>query len=109
MVKQGDIIMVNFNPQLGHEQAGYRPAVIISNDIFNEKTKLVIACPITSTDNGFPLHVEIADTSSIKGFIMCEQIKTLDLNIRDYKVVDIIKNKTLSTVLDIIYSEIEKI
>ena len=46
MVKQGTIIKINFNPQSGHEQAGYRPAVVISNNIFNEKAKLSIVCPI---------------------------------------------------------------
>jgi mRNA interferase MazF len=49
MVKQGDIIKLDFNPQAGHEQAGYRPAVVISNNFFNNKTNLTIVCPITNT------------------------------------------------------------
>ena len=48
MVSHGDIIKLNFNPQKGHEQAGYRPAVVISNGFFNKKTNLAILCPITN-------------------------------------------------------------
>ena len=59
MVKQGDIIKVSFNPQMGHEQAGYRPALVVSNDIFQAQTKLAVVCPITNTDNKFPLHVSL--------------------------------------------------
>ncbi|MBP1592114.1 MAG: type II toxin-antitoxin system PemK/MazF family toxin, partial [Oscillospiraceae bacterium] len=55
MVNQGDIIKVNLNPQRGHEQAGYRPALVVSNDTFNTYAKLAIVCPITNTDNQFPL------------------------------------------------------
>lgn len=53
MVKQGDIIKINFNPQVGHEQAGYRPAIVVSNNFFNEKTNLTIVCPITNTASDF--------------------------------------------------------
>lgn len=59
MVKQGSIIKINFNPQSGHEQAGYRSAVVISNNTFNEKARLAIVCPITNTKNNFPLHIPL--------------------------------------------------
>lgn len=59
MVEQGTIIKVNFNPQAGHEQAGYRPSVVVSNNIFNKKTNLTIVCPITNTNNRFPLHIPL--------------------------------------------------
>ena len=49
MVKQGDIVKLSFNPQKGHEQAGFRPAVVVSNDVFNRNAKLAILCPITNT------------------------------------------------------------
>ena len=82
MVKQGTIIKINFNPQSGHEQAGYRPAVVISNDVFNEKTKLSIVCPITNTDKHFPLHISLDERTNTTGVILCEHIKSLDLNSR---------------------------
>ncbi|WP_367116815.1 type II toxin-antitoxin system PemK/MazF family toxin [uncultured Fenollaria sp.] len=59
MVEQGDIIKLSFNPQKGHEQAGFRPALVISNKVFNKNTNLAILCPITNTDNKFPLHVPL--------------------------------------------------
>lgn len=53
--KQGDIVFLDFNPQSGHEQAGRRPGVVINNDKFFIKTRLAVVCPITNTNNKFPL------------------------------------------------------
>jgi len=109
MVKQGSIIKLNFNPQAGHEQAGYRPAVVLSNNIFNEKTNLTIVCPITNTNNDFPLHVPLDNRTKTTGVILCEHIKALDLNRRKYQIVETIPNDILENVIDIVYSEIERI
>ncbi len=111
MVKQGTIIKVNFNPQSGHEQAGYRPAVVISNDIFNEKTNLTIVCPITNTNtnNHFPLHIPLDERTKTTGVILCEHIKAIDLNTRKYQVIEKLPDDITDNVIDIIYSEIEKI
>ena len=78
MVEQGDIIYINFSPQSGHEQAGHRPALVVSNKIFNEKTGMTILCPITTKDNGFPLHLPLVGTEKIFGYVMCEHIKAFD-------------------------------
>ena len=109
MVRQGTIIKINFNPQAGHEQAGYRPAVVISNNIFNKKAKLAIVCPITNTNNNFPLHVNLDDRTKTTGVIMCEHIKTLDLNSRNYQEVEQLPNDILQNVINIVYAEIEQI
>lgn len=109
MVKQGSIIKLNFNPQAGHEQAGYRPAVVLSNNIFNEKTNLTIVCPITNTNNDFPLHVPLDNRTKTTGVILCEHIKALDLNRRKYQIVETIPSDILENVIDIVYSEIERI
>lgn len=109
MVKQGTIIKINFNPQAGHEQAGYRPAVVISNDIFNNKTKLSIVCPITNTNNHFPLHIPLDNRTKTTGVILCEHIKALDLNSRTYQVIEDLPKDILENVIDIVYSEIEQI
>lgn len=109
MVKQGDIIKVNFNPQRGHEQEGFRPALIVSNNYFNQKTNLVIACPITNTNNKFPLHIPLDERTITTGVILCEHVKTLDLNARGYKFVEKIPNDILADVIDILYAEIERI
>ncbi len=109
MVEQGQIIKINFNPQSGLEQAGYRPAVVISNNIFNRKTRLSIVCPITNTDNKFPLHVPLDNRTKTTGVILCEHIKALDLNSRTYQIIENLPNDILQNVIDIIYSELEQI
>lgn len=109
MVKQGDIIKLSFDPQRGHEQAGYRPAVVLSNDFFNEKTRLCILCPITNTDNSFPLHIPLDDRTKTTGVILCEHVKTFDLNARPHIVIEKLPQDILSKVIDIVFSEIEQI
>lgn len=109
MVKQGAIIKINFNPQSGHEQAGYRPAVVISNDVFNEKTKLSIVCPIINTDKHFPLHISLDERTKTTGVILCEHIKSLDLNSRTFQEVEELPRDLLEKVINIVFAEIEEI
>ncbi len=109
MVSQGDIIKINFNPQMGHEQAGYRPAVVVSNDFFNKKTNLVLVCPITSTNNMFPLHIPLDDRTQTNGVILCEHIRALDLNARPHKVIERLPQDLITKVVDVVYAEIEQI
>ena len=109
MVKQGDIIKVSFDPNSGHEQAGWRPALVISNDEFIKRTKLVIVCPITNTDNSFPLHVPLDQRTATTGVILCEHIRTLDLNSRKNKFVEHVPDDILNLVTDIVTAEIEMI
>lgn len=107
MVKQGDIIKVNFNPQHGHEQAGYRPALVVSNGTFNQRTNLAIVCPITNTDNKFPLHVPLDERTSTTGVVLCEHVRTLDLDSRPNRFVEKIPTDILEKVCDIITAEVE--
>ena len=109
MVKQGMIIKLNFNPQVGHEQAGYIPAVVISNNIFNEKAKLAIVCPITNTDIKFPLHIALDERTKTKGVILCEHLKSLDLRKRKYEFIEKLPKDILDNVINTIYAEIEPI
>ena len=109
MVKQGTIIKINFNPKSGHEQAGYRPAVVISNNFFNQKAKLSIVCPITNTNNHFPLHIPLDERTKTTGVILCEHIKSLDLNSRTYQEIEELPKDILDRVIDVVYSEIEQI
>ena len=107
MVKQGDIIKLNFSPQVGHEQAGYRPALVISNNFFNEKTHFAIVCPITNTNNNFPLHVNLDSRTKRTGVILCEHVKALDINSRIFKVVEQLPKDLLKKVIEIVSLEIE--
>lgn len=107
MVKQGDIVKVNFNPQHGHEQAGYRSALIVSNDIFNAQTQLAIVCPIANTDNDFPLHIRLDERTMTTGVILCEYVRTLDLNARPNRFVEKLPDDILERVIDTIFAETE--
>jgi len=108
MVKQGDIIKLNFNPQSGHEQAGFRPAVVISNDFFNEKVNMTIVCPITNTNRPFPLHVVLDERTATTGVVLCEHIKAIDLEARPYQYVESIPEDLLKEIISTVFSEIEK-
>lgn len=88
MVKQGDIIKLDFTPTKGHEQSGYRPAIVVSNDRFHSISNLAIVCPITNTKRNFPLHIPLDNTTITTGFIMCEQVKSLDLTTRNFKFIE---------------------
>jgi len=83
--RRGDFIALTFDPQSGHEQKGRRPALVISHDLFNERTGLAIVCPITNTDRGFPFHVPIGGHGKVTGFVMTEQIKSIDFRARRAK------------------------
>ncbi len=79
---RGDIVWLHFDPQAGHEQAGRRPALVISPKAYNRKVGLALFCPITSNIKGYPFEVVIPKGSKAKGAVLCDQIKSLDWRIR---------------------------
>lgn len=109
MVKQGDIIRVCLDPHAGHEQAGWRPALVISNNEFMKRTKLAIVCPITNTDNGFPLHIKLDPRTQTTGVVLCEHVMTLDLRARKSKTIESVPVDILKQVTDIVSAETEMI
>jgi len=84
---RGDIIWLSFNPQSGHEQAGHRPAIVISPKEYNEKTGLALCCPITSKVKDYPFEVGINIKNKIDGVILSDQIKSLDWKERQAKYI----------------------
>ena len=100
--KKGDLITLSFDPQTGHEQKGRRPALVISNDLFNGHTGLAIVCPITNTDRGFPFHVAVPPSSSLTGFVMVEQVKSVDFTTRRAKFIRRAPTEFVEDVLDLI-------
>ncbi|MBU2643429.1 type II toxin-antitoxin system PemK/MazF family toxin [bacterium] len=100
--QKGDFVILTFDPQSGHEQKGRRPALVISNTLFNQHTGLAIVCPITNTDMDFPFHVAVPEDSSLTGFIMVEQVKSVDYKKRKVKYVEKSSDVTLSEVLRIL-------
>lgn len=99
--QKGDLVILTFDPQAGHEQQGRRPALIISNDLFNERVGLAIACPITNTDRNFPFHIAV-NNEHLSGFIMSEQVKSIDYNARKVKFVAKVDQEVLNHVLGLV-------
>ncbi len=99
---KGDFIIATFDPQSGHEQKGRRPAFVISNILFNKATGLAIVCPITNTDRHIPFHIKVPEHSSITGFVMVEQVKSIDYNSRRVKLVEHASREMLTDVLGIL-------
>ena len=106
--KQGDIILLDFNPTRGHEQKGTRPAMVISNNVFNKNTKMIIVCPITSNTKEFPTHYILEDTKKIKGAILCEHIRSIDYEIRNVKFVECASDNDLLSVIMLMNACIEE-
>ena len=100
-LRQGDIIKVALGENEGHEQAGYRPCMVISKTEFNKIARLAICVPITNTNNGFPLHVSLKGRTKTTGVILCEHIRTLDVNARGYRFIETAPQDVLNEVLRI--------
>jgi len=96
--KQGDIIAISLDPKLGHGQSGFRPALVISRDLFNEITKMLVVCPITSRVKELPLRISLDERTTTKGFILCEQIRTIDSVARNPKFLERLPDDILDTV-----------
>lgn len=105
--KQKDIVYLDFNPTKGHEQSGTRPAIVISNDVFNKFTKMAIVCPITSNVKEFPTHYILKDTKKVKGSVLCEHIGSIDYEIRNLKYVEKCSDEEFEEIMDLINSFIE--
>ena len=84
---RGGIYMLNFDPTVGHEQRGFRPAVVISKDSYNKRVGMVLICPITSARKGYPFEVYF-ESGTMTGVILTDQIRSLDWHARRLKYVD---------------------
>ncbi len=80
----GDIVWLNFSPQAGHEQAGHRPAFVLSPAAYNEKRGLMLCCPMTTKISNYPFEVPIA-AQGRKGVVLADQIKSADWRARNAK------------------------
>ena len=106
--KRGDLVYVNLNPIKGHEQKGIRPAIVVSNDIFNNYTKMVIVCPITSNEKGFPTHYKLEDSKKIKGSVLCEHVRSIDYKTGKIKFIEKASENDLLSVINLLYACIEQ-
>ena len=83
--EQGNIVKFDFDPTKGHEQAGYRPALVISKTLFNRNTGQIIVCPITGRTKPFPLRIPLDSRTQTQGYIICDQVRTIDVAARTPK------------------------
>ena len=101
--EQGDVVSLNFDPSLSHEPAGRHYAVVVSPWRVNAMSSLTVVAPVTSRDNGYPLHVAIAEGNPIYGFVQCEAIRAMDLDVRERRgaaeVVGALDDATMSRVM----------
>ena len=95
----GDVVWITLNPQAGHEQAGRRPAVVLSPQNYNGKIGLAILCPITKIIKGYPFEVLIPEGLPVMGAILSDQVKSLDWRARDAELICSLPTETISEVL----------
>ena len=106
--RQGDIIWLNLDPQSGHEQKGRRPALVVSNNSFNDFTRTgAMICPITNTKRGSPFQPMLDSNTKTIGVIMCDQAKILDLQTRDAVFIEQAPDNIVLEAVDIISGFIE--
>ena len=96
---RGDVIWISLNPQAGHEQAGRRPAVVLSPSEYNEKVGLAILCPITNQVKGYPFEILVPSGLSVTGAILSDQVKSLDWQARNAELICTLPEATMVEVL----------
>lgn len=84
---RGDLVWISFTPQAGKEQAGHRPAVIISPDYYNRKSGLAMMCPVTKRVKGYPFEVRLPEGLPIQGAILSDQVRSLDWKARRAELI----------------------
>ena len=95
----GDVVRITLNEQAGHEQAGRRPAVVLSPQSYNGKTGLAILCPITNQIKGYPFEVLTPPGLSVVGAILSDQVRSLDWRARNAELICTLPTETISEVL----------
>jgi mRNA interferase MazF len=96
---RGDLIWIEFSPQVGHEQGGRRPALVVTPRLYNETSGLMLACPITNQVKNYPFEVRLPDDCEISGAILVDQLKCLDWRARTFKPIGRLAPSALDDVL----------
>jgi mRNA interferase MazF len=106
--RRGDIVWLSFDPQAGHEQAGRRPAFVVSPEAYNRKTGLFLACPVTSKVKGYPFEVALPENRDVGGVILADQIKSLDWKARRAKFAAATDKDVISEVIALVLPLIDE-
>ncbi|WP_010531892.1 type II toxin-antitoxin system PemK/MazF family toxin [Lentibacillus jeotgali] len=104
--EQGDLVFTNFNPQVGREQAGYRPGIVLSPKAFNRDTHFAAVCPITSKKKGYPFEVDLPEGLSIEGVILTDQVRTIDWRSRLLSIKDKAPEEVLESCINRVHAYI---
>ncbi|MCY3973575.1 MAG: endoribonuclease MazF [Candidatus Dadabacteria bacterium] len=97
--KCGDAVWINLNPQAGHEQAGRRPAVVLSPLEYNDKVGLALFCPVTNQRKDYPFEVPIPPNRHVGGVILADQIKSLDWRTRNVEFICTLPENVVAEVM----------
>ncbi len=97
---RGDIIWINFDPQVGHEQAGHRPALVVSRRIYNRASELLICFPIRSRRKGYGFEVPLPKDFKVEGVVLVDQIKSMDWRLRKVRFFAKAPDNVLADTLD---------
>jgi mRNA interferase MazF len=100
--RRGDIVWLSFTSQAGHEQAGRRPALVLSPSAYNGKVGLALCCPITSRVKGYPFEVTVPKGLAVAGVVLADQVKSLDWRARRAEFVDRLPGAAVSGVLGLV-------
>jgi len=90
----GDVVWLEFDPQAGHEQAGHRPALVISPATYNGKTGLMVCCPMTTKIKGHPFEVSV-DMNGVAGAVLADQVKSLDWKVRGARKKAVVSDQVM--------------
>lgn len=96
---RGDLVWLTFDPQAGHEQAGRRPAVVVSPRAYNARVGLALLCPVTSQIKGYPFEVRLPAELPVTGVVLADQVKSLDWKARRAELAGTLSAETMSEVL----------
>jgi len=96
---RGDFVWITLNPQAGHEQAGRRPALVISPAAYNGKVGLALLCPITNQVRGYPFEVRIPQALAVTGVVLADQVKSLEWRARNVELIGTLPEATVAEVL----------
>jgi mRNA interferase MazF len=97
--ERGDAVWITLDPQAGHEQAGRRPALVLSPSAYNGRVGLALLCPITSRAKGYPFEVPIPPGAPVSGVVGADQVKSLDWRARKAARIGAVPEETLAQVL----------
>ena len=98
--ERGDLIKLDFDNTQGHEQAGFRRAIVITPFSYNRIAKLAIVCAITNQKKGYPFEVDIPEGLKVTGVILSDQVRTIDWDARNVCIVDKAPSKCIEKVID---------